>query len=123
ISVIDALGRWALGEACAQLAAWRAAGVAVPAVSVNMSPLSFRDPELPAQIRALLENHGLPGQSLTIEITESAMMTLTPEMLDTVHAIRALGVGLSVDDFGTGFSSLSNLVNLPVTEIKVDRSF
>ncbi|WP_437883906.1 oxygen-sensing cyclic-di-GMP phosphodiesterase DosP [Pseudomonas sp. LRF_L74] len=120
---IEALGHWALGEACQQMAQWRAAGVQVPTVSVNLSPINFQNRNLPEFIAALLDEFTLPGHSLTIEITESTVMALTPQMLDVVHRIRAQGVGLSVDDFGTGFSSLSNLVNLPVTEVKIDRSF
>lgn len=123
IGQIDVLGRWALREACRQLAEWRDAGMAVPVVSVNLSPINFQSRDLPGFVAAVLGEHGLAGDSLTIELTESTMVALTPEMLEVVHGIRALGVGLSVDDFGTGFSSLSNLVNLPVTEIKIDRSF
>lgn len=123
IGEIEAIGLWALREACRQMAAWRDQGVHVPVVSVNLSPRSFRSRELPAFVAGLLQEHALSGDSLTIEITESAAMVLTPEMLETVHGIRALGVGLSVDDFGTGFSSLSNLASLPVTEVKIDRSF
>lgn len=120
---IETIGRWTLREVCRQMAEWRAAGIAVPTISLNLSPLNFRSPDLPDFIAALLREYRLPGGSLTVEITESAVMELTPEMLALMHAIRALGVGLSVDDFGTGFSTLSNLVNLPVTEVKIDRSF
>ncbi|WP_376943725.1 oxygen-sensing cyclic-di-GMP phosphodiesterase DosP [Azorhizophilus paspali] len=120
---IEAIGRWALREACRQLAEWRKAGAIVPTVSVNLSPINFHSRDLPEFVAGLLHEFALSGPSLTIEITESTMMALTPEMLDIVHGIRSLGVGLSVDDFGTGFSSLSNLINLPVTEVKIDRSF
>lgn len=123
IGEIEPIGLWALHEVCRQRAAWRDAGVPVPLVSVNLSPLSFRNRDLPTYIAGLLRDHDMPGTSLTIEITESAAMTLTRDMLEIVHKIRALGVGLSMDDFGTGFSNLSNLANLPVTEIKIDRSF
>jgi len=123
IGEIEAIGEWALREACWQLAAWRDQGLGVPMVSVNLSPLNFRNPGLPGFVARLLDDYCLTGQHLTIEITESAAMALTPEMLSVVQAIHALGVGLSVDDFGTGFSSLSNLANLPVSEVKIDRSF
>ncbi|MCK9508721.1 MAG: EAL domain-containing protein, partial [Pigmentiphaga sp.] len=118
-----AIGEWALREACGQLAVWRDQGLSVPMVSVNLSPLSFRNAALPGFVARLLDEWGLSGRHLTIEITESAAMALTPEMLSVVQAIHGLGVGLSVDDFGTGFSSLSNLANLPVSEVKIDRSF
>ncbi|RLM30168.1 hypothetical protein BHG07_12395 [Brenneria salicis ATCC 15712 = DSM 30166] len=123
IGEIENIGRWALTEVCRQMAEWRTAGVQIPVVSVNLSPLNFRNHDLPNFVAGLLSKYGLPGESLTIEITENTVMSLTPEMLGLLNAIRALGVGLSVDDFGTGFSSLSNLANLPVTEVKIDRSF
>lgn len=121
--LIDAIGRWTLREACRQLAEWRDTDVAVPVVSVNLSPLNFRWAGLPDYIAELQRSYGLPGDSLTIEITESATVSLTPDMLEIIRRLRASGAGLSVDDFGTGFSSLSNLANLPVTEVKIDKSF
>jgi c-di-GMP-specific phosphodiesterase len=123
IGEIDAISHWALREACRQMAEWRSRGVPVPMVAVNLSPANFRDKGLPDFISGVLNEHALPGECLTIEITEGLVMELTPETLDMLHEIRALGVGLSVDDFGTGFSSLSSLANLPVSEIKIDRSF
>lgn len=119
----EAIGQWSLREACRQMAQWREAGAALPRVSVNLSPINFQNRDLPGYIAARLDEFALPGHRLTIEITESTSMTLTTEMLEVVQRIRALGCGLSVDDFGTGFSSLSRLANLPVTEIKIGRSF
>ncbi|VCU68087.1 Oxygen sensor protein DosP [Pigmentiphaga humi] len=121
--LIEDLGRWALREVCRQLAQWRAEGLEVPKISVNLSPVNFRSGSLTAYIEELLQEFALRGDSLTLELTESTMVALTPEMMGNIHALRALEVGLSVDDFGTGFSSLANLINLPVTELKVDRSF
>ncbi len=123
IGQIEAIGRWALREGCRQMAEWRAGGVAVPVVSINLSPLNLRNADLPDYIAGLLREFALSGTALTVEVTESGVVAVTPEILEIVNRIRALGVGLSVDDFGTGFSSLANLANLPVTEIKIDRSF
>lgn len=123
IGEIENFGRWVLRTACAQMASWHADGLDVPAISVNLCALSFRDPELPAYITQLLHTFSLSGNFLTIEITESKAVVITPTMLQTMNNIRALGVGLSVDDFGTGFSSLSNLLSLPITELKIDRGF
>lgn len=120
---IEYMGNWAMREVCRQLSQWRAENVVVPAVSVNLSARSFSNPMLPQYIAALLTEYNLPGDALTVEITESAMMALTDEMPDRLQAIRKLGVGVSVDDFGTGFSSLSRLAYLPVTEVKIDKSF
>lgn len=120
---IEQIGLWALREACRQLSGWRSQGIDVPAVSVNLSAHNFRNPDLTRYISALLTEFSLPGNSLTIEITESAMMELKDEMLERISNIRAMGAGVSMDDFGTGFSSLASLAYLPVTEVKIDKSF
>lgn len=120
---IEVIGRWVLREACRQMAEWQHQNVQVPRVSVNLSPYNFRNKDLPEFIASLLQEYSLTGTSLTIEITENLMMRLSPETLALLQRIRVLGVGLSVDDFGTGYSCLSNLANLPVTELKIDRSF
>lgn len=120
---IETIDRWALRLACRQMAAWRSNGVQVPAVSVNLSALSFRQRDMPAFVTGLLREHQLEPQRLTIEVTESVMMDSHTDTLDTVREVRKLGVGLSLDDFGTGFSSLSRLALLPITELKIDRSF
>ena len=120
---IEAIGTWSLGEACRQLAQWRAMGIHIPTVSVNLSALHFRNSALPGFIAGLLDRYGLPPQSLTVEITESIMIDRGDRTLETVRAVRDLGVGLSMDDFGTGFSSLSNISRLPISELKIDRSF
>lgn len=120
---IDALGFWVLREACRQLSEWRSQGLNIPVISVNLSPINFQNPGLPTILADLLEEFELRGNNLTIEITESTMLKLTPDMLTIVQDIRALGMGLSVDDFGTGYASLSNLIDLPLSEIKIDRSF
>ncbi|WP_420998058.1 putative bifunctional diguanylate cyclase/phosphodiesterase [Cupriavidus sp. 30B13] len=117
------LGYWVLDEACGQLARWRAGGMQVPSVAVNLSPLNFHHHELPAVIAAVLQRHGLAGADLTVEITEGLVMESKPEIQATLAAVRRLGVCLSMDDFGTGYSSLGHLLNLPVDEIKLDRSF
>jgi c-di-GMP-specific phosphodiesterase len=123
LGLIDAVGRWALAEACRQLAAWQEAGMGVPRVSVNLAAGSLRSPTLPGYVAGLLEEHGIPGSMLAIEVTESMMLDLTAETRAVMEGLRTLGVGIAVDDFGTGFSSLTTLVSLPITEIKIDQSF
>lgn len=120
---IEELGRWSLTEVCRQLVEWDAMGLHVPVVAVNISATHFCSAALPRQIVSLLDEYGLAPQRLTIEITEGVMMRQNAETMATIAAIRAIGVGLSLDDFGTGFSSLSRLADLPLTEIKIDRSF
>ncbi|MDF3839126.1 EAL domain-containing protein [Cupriavidus basilensis] len=121
--LITEIGNWAIQEGCRQLSAWRAQGLAVPTVSVNLSPISFRDPDLIATVARSLRAHGLSGGDLTVEITEGVLLDHTTEAEAALTALHELGVRLSIDDFGTGFSSLSRLIHLPVNEIKLDRSF
>ncbi|MFT8422905.1 MAG: EAL domain-containing protein [Gluconacetobacter sp.] len=121
--LIEALGEWALRQACRQMAQWMADGIAIPSVAVNLSARHFRESGLPAMIAAILEETGIPPGRLMVEMTESTMVADLDSTIEAARAIRALGVGLSMDDFGTGFSTLANLVNLPLNEVKIDRSF
>ncbi|GBQ29433.1 EAL domain-containing protein [Gluconacetobacter azotocaptans] len=121
--LIDTLGEWALRTACHQMAAWMDAGVDIPTVSVNLSAQHFRDPGLPDVIAGILAESAVPAHRLTVEITESMMIEDQERTMAAARAIRALGVGLSMDDFGTGFSNLANLASLPLSEVKIDRSF
>jgi diguanylate cyclase (GGDEF)-like protein len=121
--LIDELTRWGLGEACRQMADWRARGVAVPRVAVNVSARTFQNPDLAMQVKHLLRLHGLRPQDLTLEMTESVVMDTTAGVPATIHAMQALGVHLSLDDFGTGYSSLGYLHRLPIHELKLDKSF
>ena len=120
---IGALSWWVMEEACRQITRWRQEGIIIPAVSVNLSPANFRDDMLPEVLAGLLQKYELPGSALVLEITESMMMDITPHTLSVMERLRGMGAGLSVDDFGTGFSSLSSLASLPVTEMKIDRAF
>jgi diguanylate cyclase (GGDEF)-like protein/PAS domain S-box-containing protein len=121
--LIEAIGEWAISEACRQMADWRARGVAIPTVSVNLSPMHFRNPKLPELVTVALESSGLSADALTLEITEGVMMDSCAGTRATVEAVAHLGVRLSLDDFGTGYSSLSSISTLPIEEIKLDRSF
>ena len=121
--LIEQLGAWALDEACRQLAEWRARRIAIPAVSVNLSPLHFRSQNLPDLVAGALARHRLAPSMLTLEITEGVMMDDGPTATNMLRVIHALGVGLSMDDFGTGYSSLSGLATMPFSELKIDRSF
>jgi diguanylate cyclase (GGDEF)-like protein/PAS domain S-box-containing protein len=121
--LIEQIGLWSVREACRQMACWRRAGLDIPCVSVNLSPLNFRNVTLAARLADILAEYALPPDALMLEITEGTFMQDGAAALETMHAIRALGVGLSVDDFGTGYSSLSRLAHLPIRELKIDRSF
>ena len=117
------LTRWVLHEACRQMADWRARGVAVPHVAVNFQAGSFQDPDLPDLLARTLAAHGLRPADLIAEITETVMLAPDPAVLATAHAVRDSGIALSLDDFGTGYSSLGALHRLPISELKLDKSF
>ena len=121
--LIADLGRWAVEAACQQLAQWRAEGLPVPAVAVNLSPSNFHNLDLPHMIAQTLTSNDLVPQDLTLELTESILLDTNPSTMKTIHEVHAHGVRLSMDDFGTGYSSLSYLRRLPVSELKLDRSF
>jgi len=121
--LIEQIGLWSVREACRQMAAWREAGLDIPCVSVNLSPINFQNVNLAAAVAEILGDHGLPPEVLMLEITEGVIMNERSVAIETMNAIRELGVGLSLDDFGTGYSSLSRLAQLPIRELKIDRSF
>jgi diguanylate cyclase (GGDEF)-like protein len=111
-----------LDATLAAWATWRAAGHDL-GVAVNLSARSLLDPDLVEEVDRLLRRHGVPASRLTLEVTESAVMADPVRAVALLHALRDLGVRLSVDDFGTGYSSLAYLKRLPVQEVKIDRSF
>ncbi|NVN87040.1 MAG: EAL domain-containing protein [Rhodopseudomonas sp.] len=120
--LIEQIGVWSMREACRQIALWRNAGVDVPCVSVNLSPLNFHNAKLATVVADVLRDSGLPPEALMLEITEGVILDENSAAIQTMDAIRKLGVGLSLDDFGTGYSSLSRLAHLPIGELKIDRS-
>jgi len=121
--LIEQIGLWSLREACRQMAEWRGAGLDIPCVSVNLSPLNFQNVSLATSVAEILADHGLPPDALMLEITEGVILNERSVAIETMNAIRELGVGLSLDDFGTGYSSLSRLAQLPIRELKIDRGF
>jgi EAL domain-containing protein (putative c-di-GMP-specific phosphodiesterase class I) len=102
--------------------AWRARGLDLR-VAVNLSTLDLLDELLAERIAHRLEQYGLAPQLLTLEITESSLLSDVPRVMATIGHLHRLGVSLSLDDFGTGYSSLSYLRRLPVSELKIDRGF
>jgi diguanylate cyclase len=104
------------------LASWRARGYQL-SVAVNLSVSNLQDVELPEQVARLLTDHGIPAQALVLEITENILMADAERSGQVLAGLRAIGVRLSVDDYGTGYSSLAYLQALPVDELKLDRGF
>ena len=121
--LIGPIDAWVLETACAQLAAWQRDGVPVPSMSVNVSPLRFHCDDVPAHVRRLLSLHGLKPCALMLEVTERVMLSDDERTRVDLRTLHEMGVRLSVDDFGTGYSSLGYLKRLPVSELKLDRSF
>lgn len=117
------LGDWVLETACAQLAAWKAAGHTGYRVAVNLSLHQLRQENLVQRVARLLAQYGLQGHELELEITESSAMHDAEATIRTLRELRALGVELAIDDFGTGYSSLAYLKLLPIQRLKLDRSF
>jgi diguanylate cyclase (GGDEF)-like protein/PAS domain S-box-containing protein len=122
IGFIAQLGGWVLGEACRQMVAWQAAGLAVPKVAVNLSGRQFDRGGIVASVEQVLRETGLAPRRLQLEVTESVIMN-TGDALRTINELHAIGVELAIDDFGTGYSSLAYLKQLPVQTLKIDRSF
>jgi diguanylate cyclase (GGDEF)-like protein len=120
--LIGLLTRQVLERSIAQCAEWRAAGEDLT-VAVNLSVRDLLDRGLPGQIDGLLGVHGLPPAALQLEITESMIVSDPDRALQTVTALRELGLRVAIDDFGTGYASLANVKRLPVDELKIDRSF
>jgi diguanylate cyclase (GGDEF)-like protein len=118
------LGRWVLREACRQAAAWADEhGTAAPqSMNVNVAGRQLQEPGFVDEVAAALADAELPAERLTIEVTETAALN-GREVLATLHELRALGVRLALDDFGTAASSLGLLLTCPVTSLKLDRSF
>lgn len=118
----EAVGGWVLDRACAQLAQWRRLHSHL-GISVNLSVSQFRHGTLPGMVAGLLAEHDLPPDALELEITENIILNQQDRILAQLCQIRAMGVNLSFDDFGTGFASLNLLRNFPVTHIKIDKGF
>jgi len=117
------VGEWILQTACAEAARWQSSPNGQLKVSVNLSARQFQHQDLVGQIARILDQTGLKPQRLVLELTESLLMECGRETLIKLEKLATLGVTLSIDDFGTGYSSLSYLANLPIHELKIDRSF
>ncbi len=123
VGLIGELGEWALFEACRQGRRWADAGSTGLTISVNVAASQLRDAAFVGMVRQALAASGLLPRQLMLEITESMLLSNAERTLRVLREIKAIGVRLSLDDFGTGYSSFSYLKNLPIDEIKIDRSF
>jgi diguanylate cyclase (GGDEF)-like protein len=121
--LIQDIGRWVLRSVCAQIAAWRAAGLTPRPVAVNISAAHVQREALAGPVADLLARFDLPPDALQLEITESVLMDLTHSNSARVQALSELGLAIHIDDFGTGYSSINYLRRFAIDCIKIDRSF
>jgi diguanylate cyclase (GGDEF)-like protein/PAS domain S-box-containing protein len=121
--LIVSVGEWVLRTTCAQLKEWHAAGYTSLRLAVNISVRQFQEQSLPGLIEKVLVETGLAAEALELEITESTAMQNVDLSLTTLNELGATGVQISIDDFGTGFSSLDRLKRLPINTLKIDQSF
>ncbi len=121
--VIQAVGRWVLGQACAAALAWQGAGLREFRVAVNISPRQFAEGHLPEVIGEILRAAGLPPTMLEIEVTEGLFLHDYGDAREALDRLRATGIQIAMDDFGTGYSSLRYLRDFPFQTLKIDGSF
>jgi EAL domain-containing protein (putative c-di-GMP-specific phosphodiesterase class I) len=123
-NLIVEIGQWVLEEACRQLAAWRRNDATRSlTVAVNISARHAREPDFVDRVVGILKAAGADPALLKLELTESMLLGNVDDMIGKMRALKACGIGFALDDFGTGYSSLSYLERLPITQLKVDRSF
>jgi diguanylate cyclase (GGDEF)-like protein len=121
--MIDEVGLWAIESACRQAMRWRAEGVKIECVAVNVSTRQLHSPDFPDRVVSILQRCGMQASALELEVTESIFVGGSAAAISRLQALRDAGVRLALDDFGTGYSSLSYLNKLPIHVLKVDRSF
>ncbi len=121
--LIVPIGEWVLRAACAQHLAWQDQGLPAIPVAVNLSAVQFRSAHLVDTVRQVVEEIGMDAKQLELEITESMIMDNLESTTELLHHLHELGVRLSIDDFGTGHSSLAYLKRFPIDRLKIDRSF
>ena len=121
--LIVPIGEWVLRQACAQLGSWQRQGLGELVLSVNLSVQQLEHPDIIDTVARALADAGIVGTQLELELTESSIMKDIDRCVHTLGELRGLGVSISIDDFGTGHSSLTYLKRLPVDVLKIDRSF
>lgn len=120
--MINELGDWVIRQSCIQFLNWREQGLTLEKIAVNVSALQINS-DFSDRLESILRKMNFKPYWLEIEVTESLMMTATTEISEQIRKLRKLGVEFSIDDFGTGFSSLSKIKSMPVTSLKLDQSF
>ena len=121
--LIGDVSEWVIKTACQQLKSWRQNHINIATISINLSPLDFHNNELPHLIGQHIQANGLQPSDIIIEITENILLENSQTIIDMLHRLRRYGLRLGLDDFGSGYSSLSYLHRLPIQELKLDRGF
>jgi len=121
--LIIPIGKWILQQGCNDFARLRQDGILLDHISINVSNVQLRNEDMMANLRLAIDSSGITPEQLELEITESYIADDMKSAIEKLQSIRNLGVGLAIDDFGTGYSSMSYLKKLPVTRIKIDKSF
>ena len=121
--MILAVGRWVIATACRQIRSWLDSSIGALQISVNVAGRQFIDGEVAAEVRAVLDEHRIPPALLELELTESSLMADTERTIACMRELKACGVAISIDDFGTGFSSLAYLCRFPIDKLKIDIAF
>lgn len=120
---ILALGRWIINTVTQQIGDWKSDSLTVPRVALNVSGHQLKHFDLLSEVESALNKANIDANQITIEITETSVLDNTQEVVSALNALKALGAKISIDDFGTGYSSLMQLKQLPLDEIKIDRTF
>jgi diguanylate cyclase (GGDEF)-like protein/PAS domain S-box-containing protein len=123
IGIIDKVGEWVLNEACAQMRAWLDDGRGIHSIAINVSSKQFHNPGFGEEIQQALDKYQLEPEHLTVEITEGTAIDDLDTALAQMNRLKLLGVQLAMDDFGTGYSSLAYLRQMPLNQLKIDKSF
>jgi diguanylate cyclase (GGDEF)-like protein/PAS domain S-box-containing protein len=123
IGLISKIGEWVLKQACAQIKEWLEKGYAPILIAINIAPEQITDQRFPQLVQDTLNQYGLDGSSLEIEITEGSFIQHPDEVSANLFALKKLGIRIAIDDFGTGYSNLSYLRKLPIDHLKIDQSF
>jgi EAL domain-containing protein (putative c-di-GMP-specific phosphodiesterase class I) len=123
IGLVDRLGLWALDAACREAKRWSGEGLTDLKIAVNLSGRQLMDGDLRPKIERTLERHRLSPTALELELTETAAMDNAGRTVQLFTELRQMGVSLAIDDFGSGYSSLSYVKNLPFDKLKIDREF
>lgn len=120
---IAELDIWILNHVCQQLTVWQLKGIEIPMTSVNFSPLSLNSSNICIRILETLNNNNIPPNKITIEITEGQKIKYDDQVISSIIDLQSTGITLSLDDFGIGYSNFKRLATIPITQVKLDRSF